>query len=68
VGIELKTISAETKISIKILEWIEEETLEKLPPLVYLKGFLRGYAQSLDLDPQKVVDGYLRLFKEEKGK
>jgi len=68
VGIELKTISAETKISIKILEWIEEETLEKLPPLVYLKGFLRGYAQSLDLDPQKVVDGYLQLFKEEKGK
>jgi DnaJ-class molecular chaperone len=68
VGIELKTISAETKISIKILEWIEEETLEKLPPLVYLKGFLRGYAQSLNLDPQKVVDGYLRLFKEEKRK
>jgi DnaJ-class molecular chaperone len=67
-GIELKTLSAETKISTKILEWIEEEALEKLPPLVYLKGFLKGYAQSLDLDPQKVVDGYLQLFKEEKGK
>jgi DnaJ-class molecular chaperone len=68
VGIELKTISAETKISIKILEWIEEETLEKLPPLVYLKGFLKGYAQSLDLDPQKVVDGYLRFINESKKK
>ena len=68
VGIELKTISAETKISIKILEWIEEETLEKLPPLVYLKGFLRGYAQSLDLDPQKVVDGYLQSIAETKKK
>ena len=68
VGIELKTISAETKISIKILGWIEEETLEKLPPLVYLKGFLRGYAQSLDLDPQKVVDGYLQSIAETKKK
>jgi DnaJ-class molecular chaperone len=68
VSIELKTISAETKISIKILEWIEEETLEKLPPLVYLKGFLKGYAQSLDLDPQKVVDGYLQSISESKKK
>jgi DnaJ-class molecular chaperone len=68
VGIELKTISAETKISIKILESIEEEALEKLPPMVYLKGFLKGYAQSLDLDPQKVVDGYLRFINENKKK
>jgi hypothetical protein len=65
-GIELKTISAETKISKKILEWIEEEALENLPPLVYLKGFLKGYAQSLDLDPQKVVDGYLQSMDESK--
>lgn len=60
-GIDLKTISGETKINVKILEWIEEEAVDKLPTLVYLKGFLRGYAKSLDLDPQKVVEGYLRF-------
>jgi len=59
-GIDLLTISAETKINLKILEWIEEEVLEKLPTLIYLKGFLRSYAQSLGLDPQKVVEGYLK--------
>jgi len=63
-GIDLKTISMETKISMKILEWIEEETLEKLPALVYLKGFLKAYAQVLNLDSQKVIEGYLQLFKE----
>ena len=68
VGIELKTISAETKISIKILEWIEEEAMEKLPPLVYLKGFLKAYACSLDLDPQKVVEGYLQFITETRKK
>jgi curved DNA-binding protein CbpA len=68
VGIELKAISAETKISIKILEWIEEEAMEKLPPLVYLKGFLKAYAQALDLDPQKVVDGYLQFITETRRK
>ncbi len=67
-GIDLKTISTETKISMKILEWIEEEALEKLPALVYLKGFLKAYARVLNLDSQKVIDGYLQLFKEERKK
>ena len=65
-GIDLKTVCAETKINIKILEWIEEEVLDKLPALVYLKGFLKGYAQSLGLDPPKVIDGYLLFLSESK--
>ncbi len=65
-GIDLKTISVETKINMKILEWIEEEALDKLPALVYLKGFLRGYAQSLGLDPQKVIEGYMHFLNESK--
>lgn len=68
IGVELQTISKETKINIKILEWIEEEAFEKLPALVYLKGFLRGYAQSLGLNPPKVVEEYIRLMDESKKK
>jgi flagellar biosynthesis protein FlhG len=67
-GIDLKTISAETKINMKILEYMEEEALEKLPALVYLKGFLRGYAQCLGLDPQKVIEGYVKFLNESKKK
>lgn len=67
-GIELQAISKETKVNIKILEWIEEEIIERLPALVYLKGFLKSYAQSLGLDPQKVVEGYLRFLDESKKK
>ena len=66
-GVERQAISKETKISMKTLEWIEEEVFEELPPLVYLKGFLKSYAQSLGLDPQKVVEGYIRYI-EESGK
>ncbi len=64
-GIDLKSISEETKIHIKILQAIEEEDLPNLPPLVYLKGFLKAYAKLLNLDPQKVIEGYLRLFHRE---
>ena len=67
-GIDLKAISAETKISIKVLESIEEEDLKHLPARVYLKGFLKAYAQALNLDPQNLIDGYLQLFQEEKKK
>jgi len=67
-GVDPQTISKETKIGIKTLEWIEEETFEKLPPLVYLKGFLRSYAQSLGLDPQKVIEQYIRFMEESKNK
>ena len=65
-GIDLKTISMETKINMRILEWIEEEAFDKLPPMVYLKGFLRAYAKSLDLDPQRLIEGYLRFLAENK--
>jgi len=67
-GVEPETISKETKISMKTLEWIEEEAFEKLPPLVYLKGFLKSYARSLGLDPQKVMEEYIRCMEESKNK
>lgn len=67
-GVEPQTISNETKISMKSLEWIEEEAFEKLPPLVYLKGFLRSYAQALGLDPQRVIEEYIRFMEESRKK
>jgi len=67
-SIDLETIAQETRISLKTLELIEGEDLEKLPSLVYLKGFLKGYAQSLGLDPHKVVEDYVHFLDEEKKK
>ncbi|HUL29820.1 MAG TPA: helix-turn-helix domain-containing protein [Thermodesulfobacteriota bacterium] len=67
-GVDAQTISKETKISVKTLAWIEEEAFEKLPPLVYLRSFLKSYAQSLGLDPQRVLDEYLRFMEESKNK
>ncbi len=60
-GIDLKSISGETKISTKMIEWIEDEVVERLPALVYLKGFLKVYSRSLGLDSQKVVEDYLTI-------
>ncbi len=67
-GIDLKAISMETKINLKILEAIEAEDIARLPAPVYLKGFLKAYARVLHLDAQKLIEGYFQLFKGEREK
>ncbi len=67
-GIDLKTIAAKTKINPRILESIENEELDRLPAPVYLKGFLKAYARVLNIDPQRLIEGYFQLFQERKKK
>jgi curved DNA-binding protein CbpA len=59
-GIELSEIDAVTKISVIVLRSIEENQLENLPADIYLKNFLKSYAEILQIDSQRVVDGYLK--------
>ena len=60
VGIELSEIDVVTKISVIVLRSIEENQLENLPADIYLKNFLKSYAEILQIDSQKIVDGYLK--------
>ena len=59
-GIKLSEINAVTKISISVLKSMEEDRIESLPPNLYLRNFLRQYAEMLQIDPQKIIDGYLK--------
>ena len=58
--IELSEINAVTKISVSVLKSMEENRFESLPPSLYLKNFLKLYAETLQIDPQKIIDGYLK--------
>jgi curved DNA-binding protein CbpA len=58
-GIELPEIYAITRISVDILKMIEANRFEALPAKVYLKQFLKTYAELLHLDSRHVVDSYL---------
>lgn len=51
----IKDIAGATKISATTLEAIEGGRKEFLPPPSYLRGFLKLYAQELELDPDEVV-------------
>ncbi|MCH7922254.1 MAG: helix-turn-helix domain-containing protein [Nitrospinae bacterium] len=58
-GINLETISYETKIRVSHFEAIEAENIEALPGPFFLRGFLKAYASCLGLDPDEVVKGFL---------
>jgi len=65
--ISLEEIYRKTKIPKKTLNDIEKEHFEELPALVYLKGFLKSYAEILDADRSQMVDGYVKRYLEWKN-
>jgi len=58
--ISLKGISEKLKIKIGYLENLEMGNYEELPPDVYVKGFIKSYAQFVGLDSEKMVGIYNR--------
>ena len=62
-GIALFDVALDTKIRMELLQNIELEKFDSLPPEVYLKGHISNYASYLLLDAKKVVDDYLRRYR-----
>ncbi len=54
-GITLDELAQTTKISPVTLEALEKGHIETLPPIPFVKGFLRAYADYVGLDPNGVV-------------
>ncbi len=58
-GIRLEAVAGETRILLSTLEAIESEDLDRLPPEVFLKGFLRAFARAVGADEREVLALYL---------
>ncbi len=46
----------DTRISLRFIEALEREEFDALPAPVYVRGFLRSYANYLGLEPQTLLD------------
>ena len=57
-GLTIKDIEQETSIRAAYLEALEEGRYDVLPSEVYVKGFIRNYAEFLHLDPAPLVQEY----------
>ena len=56
--ISLEQVSQQTRIGLGNLLLIEQEDLERLPAVVYVKGFLRSYAKTVGADGDEVIRRY----------
>ena len=57
--ISLEEISSATKISLRLLQALEDGDVRKLPPPTFTRGFIRAYAGHLGIDPEEKVNAYL---------
>lgn len=62
-GVTLQQISRHTKIQQRYLEDLEEGTYDDLPADVYVRGFLRSYAEFFGVNDETLI----RLYERERG-
>jgi len=57
-GISLEEISKTTKISVRLLQAIENEEFDRLPGGVFNINFVRQYARQVGIDEEKVISEF----------
>ncbi|RLK50219.1 cytoskeleton protein RodZ [Alkalispirillum mobile] len=60
-GLSRKAAADALNLPLRTLEALEADDYDKLPPLTFVKGYLRAYAQLLELDPEHLRDALKRL-------
>jgi len=55
-GLTIAQVAQDTRISRRFIEALEDEEFDALPAPVYVRGFLRSYANYLKVDPQPLVE------------
>jgi cytoskeleton protein RodZ len=59
-GLTLDAVRASTKVSKAVLEHIDQNRFDKLPGGILTRGHVRAYARVVGLDPERIVDDYIR--------
>lgn len=57
-GLTIEDVARELHLSTHVLRALEEEAYDKLPELVYVRGYIRLYCRLLRIDPVPVLDMY----------
>lgn len=55
----LEEVSRATKINASLLTALETGDVERLPAIIFTRGFLKAYAKEVGLDPDETADFYL---------
>ena len=62
-GVPLEEISTTTKIPIRFLQAMEENQFDDLPGEVFVKGYVRSFAQVIGCDENEMLNVYDEIIK-----
>lgn len=62
----LEEIEKHTKIRLELLQALEADQYEKLPPPTFVQGFIKNYGKFLNLDTEKLLAIFRRDFETKK--
>ncbi|MGB7296598.1 MAG: RodZ domain-containing protein [Candidatus Aminicenantales bacterium] len=57
-GISLREIADSTRISLRFLQAIEEDRLDRIPGAFFVRAILRSYARGIGIDEHQVLNRY----------
>ncbi len=66
-GISIEKLESLTRIKKTILDNLENERFEKLPPKIYIRGIISKYCQYVELDQKEVLDNFDKYFYENRS-
>jgi transcriptional regulator with XRE-family HTH domain len=66
-GITIEKLESLTRIKKTILENLESERFEKLPPKIYIRGIISKYCQYVELDQKEVLSNFDKYFYENRS-
>lgn len=55
-GLSLEAVAQRTKIPRRLLEALEQDRFDALPPPVFVKGFVRSYCGAVGLDAEYAIE------------
>ena len=61
-GLSIGTVAERTRVPVRTLAAIERNDQSALPPHPFGRGFVRAYAEEVDLDSDRLVREYFAQF------
>lgn len=57
-GYSQQAIAEELHLPVRYIQWIEEGAFEKLPSLVFARGYVRSYAKVVHTDAEPIISAF----------
>lgn len=57
-GLALEDVASQLRLSLHILQALERDDYDQLPPAAFVTGYLRSYARLLGLPEQEILDSF----------